>query len=105
MDEFNRRTFTPQIDGGKTGLELPGIVDQVITLTEIKTDEGISYRAFVCHTINPFGYPAKDRSGKLELIEKPHLGELMQKIKGDPIADNNTKTEEVESWHNEFGNR
>ena len=100
MDEFNRRTFTPQIDGGKTGLELPGIVDQVITLTEIKTDEGISYRAFVCHTINPFGYPAKDRSGKLELIEKPHLGELMQKIKGEPIANNNntnvnTNTEET----------
>lgn len=38
LDDFNRRVFVPQIDGSKTGLELPGIVDQVMTLAEIKTD-------------------------------------------------------------------
>jgi len=35
LDDFNRRVFVPQIDGSKTGLELPGIVDQVMTLAEI----------------------------------------------------------------------
>ena len=80
-DDFNRRIFTPQIEGSKTGLELPGIVDQVITMAEIKQDKEDSYRAFICQTINPFGYPSKDRSRRLEVIEEPHLGNLMAKIK------------------------
>ncbi|MFP4571321.1 ATP-binding protein, partial [Rhodosalinus sp.] len=33
LDDFNRKVFVPQIDGSKTGLELPGIVDEVLTLT------------------------------------------------------------------------
>ncbi len=80
-DDFNRRFFAAQIEGSKTGLELPGIVDQVITMAEMKPEEGPSYRAFVCQTLNPWGYPAKDRSGRLTMIEEPHLGRLMEKIK------------------------
>lgn len=82
LDDFNRRTFSLQIDGSKTGLELPGIVDVVLTLADIKSDDGTSYRAFVCHTLNPWGYPAKDRSGRLDMIEEPHLGRLMTKMAG-----------------------
>ena len=74
--------FSLQIDGSKTGLELPGIVDEVVTLAEVKTDDGASYRAFVCQTINAWGYPAKDRSGRLDALEEPHLEHLMQKISG-----------------------
>ena len=80
-DDFNRRVYTPQIEGSKTGLELPGIVDQVITMAEIKADDGSSYRAFVCQALNPWGYPAGDRSGRLAMIEEPHLGRLMEKIR------------------------
>ena len=79
LDDFNRKVFMPQIDGSKTALELPGIVDEVITLTELKTDEGEAYRAFVCQTLNPWGLPAKDRSGRLALVEPPHLGQLIAK--------------------------
>ncbi len=88
-DDFNRRFFAPQIEGSKTGLELPGIVDQVITMAEIKPEEGPSYRAFVCQTLNPWGYPSKDRSGRLEMVEEPHLGRLMEKIHqpGKPAAE------------------
>lgn len=82
LDDFNRRFFQPQIEGSKTGLELPGIVDQVITMAELKTEDGTPYRAFICHTLNPHGFPAKDRSGRLELLEEPHLGRLMDKIAG-----------------------
>jgi hypothetical protein len=82
LDDFNRRVFQLQIDGSKTGLELPGIVDEVVTLAELKADDGTAYRAFVCHTLNPWGYPAKDRSGRLDQIEEPHLGRLMTKIAG-----------------------
>lgn len=82
LDEYNRRVFLPQIEGSKTGLELPGIVDQVVTMAELTDGEGKSYRAFVNHTFNPYGFPAKDRSGRLDLIEQPHLGKLMEKIAG-----------------------
>ncbi len=82
LDYFNRRIFQPQIDGSKTGLELPGIVDEVLTMAEIKDDSGTPYRAFVCQTINSWNFPAKDRSGRLDLIEEPHLGRLMAKIRG-----------------------
>ena len=88
-DDFNRQVFTPQIDGSKAALELPGIVDQVITLADIADEDGVSYRAFINHTINPYGYPAKDRSGRLNLLEEPHLGRLMQKIysPAKPVAE------------------
>lgn len=82
LDDFNRRFFSGQIDGSKTGNELPGIVDQIITMAEMKADDGSAYRAFVCQTLNPWGYPAKDRSGRLDLVEEPHLGRLMEKIRG-----------------------
>lgn len=82
LDEYNRRVFLPQIEGSKTGLELPGIVDQVVTMAELTDGEGKPYRAFVNHTLNPYGFPAKDRSGRLDLIEHPHLGRLMEKIAG-----------------------
>ena len=53
LDDFNRKVFSPQIDGAKTGLELPGIVDQVITMAEIAGADGQPARAFVCQTLNP----------------------------------------------------
>ncbi len=80
VDDFNRVQWVPQIEGAKTGLELPGIVDEVISMAELPTEDGKSYRAFVCQTPNQWGYPAGDRSGTLDQIEKPHLGELMNKI-------------------------
>ena len=84
LDDFNRRVFTPQIDGSKTGLELPGIVDEVVSMVELKADDGSPYRAFVCQTLNPHGFPAKDRSGRLDMVEEPHLGRLMAKIRSGP---------------------
>ena len=82
LDDFNRRVFSPQIEGSKTGLELPGIVDEVLTLAQIKGQDGNPFRAFVCQTLNPWGFPAKDRSGRLDMLEEPHLGRLFEKIRG-----------------------
>lgn len=79
-DDYNRQIFTPQIEGSKTGLELPGIVDQVITMADVPNEDGQSSRVFINQTLNPFGYPAKDRSGRLALYEEAHLGRLMEKI-------------------------
>jgi hypothetical protein len=79
-DEFNRTEWQIQLEGGKTGRELPGIVDQIITMQWIDFGDGKPTRAFVCAAPNQWGYPAKDRSGRLEQIEKPDLGELIIKL-------------------------
>ena len=80
LDDFNRKVFVPQIDGAKTGLELPGIVDEVLTMTELADAANRPHRVFVCQTLNPWNYPAKDRSGRLDLVEEAHLGRLIAKI-------------------------
>lgn len=82
LDEFNRKVFSPQIEGNKASNELPGIFDQIITMAEVPLSEGKTTRAFINHTMNEFGFPAKDRSGRLGMLEEPHLGKLMQKIQG-----------------------
>ena len=70
------------MEGAKTGRELPGIVDQIITMHWVDFGDGMPIRAFVCTAPNPWGYPAKDRSGRLEQIERPHLGDLITKLTG-----------------------
>ncbi|WP_137179248.1 ATP-binding protein [Roseomonas sp. AR75] len=85
LDDFNRKTFSLQIEGSKTSLELPGIVDEVLTLAEIKDQADRPFRALVCQTMNPWGYPAKDRSGRLDLLEPPDLARLFAKVTGAPV--------------------
>tara|TARA_R110002073_G_scaffold107962_1_gene242797 strand:+ start:564 stop:1445 length:882 start_codon:yes stop_codon:yes gene_type:complete len=83
VDDYGRKIFELQIDGTKTGRELPGIVDEVITMAVMTGDENTgTYRAFVCQTLNEWGYPAKDRSGRLDVLEEPHLGKLLTKMSG-----------------------
>lgn len=87
-DEFNVTTWQPQMEGSKAGRELPGIVDQVISLHLFSRDaeggyvldEKASERRLVCHAGNPYALPAKDRSGRLDLTEPPDLGALLAKI-------------------------
>lgn len=86
-DDYGRKEWVAQIEGSKVGRELPGIVDQVITFQEMQTDEGVKYRGLVCTSPNPWGYPAKDRSGRLDQIERPHLGQLFAKIKAGKRKD------------------
>jgi len=82
-DELNISTWQPQIEGAKTGRELPAIVDEIITMNWLSFGDGKPpVRAFVCTNPNPFGYPAKDRSGRLDQIEPPNLGALIGKLTG-----------------------
>ena len=81
-DELNISTWQPQIEGAKTGRELPAIVDEIITMQWIDFGDRKPLRAFVCTNPNPFGYPAKDRSGRLEQFEPPNLGALIEKLTG-----------------------
>ena len=80
VDDFNVATWQPQIEGGKTGRELPAIVDQIITMNWVDFGDGKPVRVFVCTNPNPWGFPAKDRSGRLEQLEPPDLGALIEKL-------------------------
>lgn len=91
-DDYGRTQWVPQIEGSKVGRELPGIVDEVITYQELQTEDGAKFRGLVCTSPNSWGYPAKDRSGRLDMIEKPHLAELFEKIKSGKRHDD-LKTE------------
>jgi hypothetical protein len=80
IDDLNIATWQPQIEGGKTGRELPAIVDQIITMQWVDFGDRKPVRAFVCTNPNQWGYPAKDRSGKLDQLEPPNLGALLEKL-------------------------
>jgi hypothetical protein len=82
VDDFNVGSWQLQLEGGKASRELPGIVDQIITMNWIDFGDGKPVRAFVCTSPNPWNYPAKDRAGRLEQIEEPHLGKLITKLVG-----------------------
>jgi len=82
VDDLNIASWQPQIEGGKTGRELPAIVDEIITMQWIDFGDRKPVRAFVCTNPNPWGYPAKDRSGRLEQLEPPNLGALIEKLTG-----------------------
>jgi hypothetical protein len=94
VDEFNKRYYALQLEGSKTASELPGVIDEVVTLAFLQPEapaDGVPveagktverakpFRAFVTHTDNPWGYPAKDRSGRLDEIEEPNLAKLIAK--------------------------
>ncbi|MFN4282330.1 MAG: ATP-binding protein [Alphaproteobacteria bacterium] len=87
-DELSRAVWQPQMEGGKAGRDLPGIVDQVISMSFFSADgdgwrhepERGETRRLVCRAGNPFGLPAKDRSGRLDVTEPPDLGALLCKI-------------------------
>jgi hypothetical protein len=81
-DDFNVSTWQVQMEGAKTSRELPGIVDQIVTMQWVDFGDGTPARSFVCTAPNAWGYPAKDRAGRLEQIEEPHLGKLIAKLVG-----------------------
>ena len=102
VDEFGRETFQPQMEGGKVGRELPGIVDHVMTLSLFDPDPGSASatgddgwrhnftsgttRRLVCQSGNAWSLPAKDRSGQLDPTEHPNLMAVLDKINGSRLA-------------------
>jgi hypothetical protein len=81
IDDFNVASWELQLEGAKAARELPGIVDEIITMNFLDFgDAKPRTRGFVCTSPNPWQFPAKDRSGKLEQIEPPHLGDLIRKL-------------------------
>jgi AAA domain len=80
IDDFNRTEHRLQLEGARTGRELPAVVDQVVSYQWIDFGDGVLTRSFVCTSPNQWRYPAKDRSGRLEQLEPPDLGQLIMKL-------------------------
>jgi hypothetical protein len=79
-DPYGRVEHKLQAEGQRVPREIGGIVDIVATMTMVHFDDGKpAQRAFICTSPNPWAYPAKDRSGKLEMLEPPDLGALINK--------------------------
>ena len=78
-DDYGRMIWEPHIEGSKTGRELPGIVDEVISYILVDFGDGNTTRAFITNKDNEHAVPAKDRSGRLDPVEEPHLGKLIAK--------------------------
>ena len=76
-DEANRRFVGADIQGKQLKDRLTSYFDEVFYMTTMSTD-GNEYRAFVTQPYERF--PGKDRSGCLELIEKPDLAYIKAKI-------------------------
>jgi hypothetical protein len=80
-DDFGRFVeYRLQMEGAKVPREIGAIVDEVVVMEFLTFADRDPMRGFVTTSPNPWGYPAKDRSGKLDQTEPPHLGKLLAKI-------------------------
>jgi hypothetical protein len=80
-DDFGRFVeYRLQMEGQRVPREIPAVVDEVVVMDFLTFAGREPIRGFVCSTPNVWGYPAKDRSGKLDQTEPPHLGKLIAKI-------------------------
>jgi len=81
-DDFGRFVeYRLQMEGAKVPREIGAIVDEVVVMEFLNFGgDHPPVRGFVCTSPNLWALPAKDRSGKLDQTEPPHLGKLIAKI-------------------------
>jgi AAA domain len=82
LDDFNRFVeFRLQMEGQRVPREISGIIDEYVVMNFLDFGDGKLTRAFVCSSPNRWHLSlAKDRSGKLDQVEEPHLGKLIAKL-------------------------
>jgi AAA domain len=94
VDDFGRAEQALQMPGARVWRELPGIVDEIITMNFVDFGDEKPIRAFVCTSPNSWEFPAKDRSGRLDQILKPdyrpkraraHIHMHIRSTRGDPL--------------------
>ncbi|CAG23310.1 conserved hypothetical protein [Photobacterium profundum SS9] len=77
IDESGESSYSLLLEGSKSGVELPYIFDEVLTMIADENEK----RFFITSASNSRGYPAKDRSGNLQAIEPADLNNVINKIK------------------------
>jgi len=84
QDESNGSVLAgPGMPGKKLGPQLPYLFDEVFQLNTAKDPKDQSSYRYL-RTAPDFNVDAKDRSGALSEIERPHLGYIIAKIMGAP---------------------
>lgn len=81
VGEKNERSYELQMEGSKTTAEFLGVVDIIATMSMQPSPTGAK-RVLITKQDNVLGLPAKDRSGRLDPAEEPHLGNLIAKCLG-----------------------
>jgi hypothetical protein len=81
-DEFNVTSWQLQIEGSKTGKELPGIVDQIATMQFIDFGDGKPTARWSAPSRTHGTTRPRIAAGRLEQIEEPHLGKWLAKLTG-----------------------
>jgi len=80
-DDFGRFVeYRLRMEGAKVPREIGAIVDEDIVMEFLDFGGSEPVRGFVCTSPNRWHLPCKDRSGKLDQTEPPHLGKLIAKI-------------------------
>lgn len=80
-DEVTGQTlYGPGMPGAKLGPAIPYLFDEVFRYQVMLQGEGTKTRSLL--TERDISSEAKDRSGKLDAYEFPHLGYVINKIKG-----------------------
>ncbi len=80
QDEMGRILYAPSMPGQKLGQLLPYYFDEVLALRVEKDAQGDPLRTLQAQ---PDGlWAAKDRSGKLDAFNAPHLGDIINTITG-----------------------
>ena len=77
-------SYGPAMPGAKLGQSLPYFFDEVFALRIGELEDQTTFRYL--QTQPDYQYTAKDRSGKLDPMEEPHLGKLITKILGQGPA-------------------
>lgn len=72
--------YTVSMPGKQVGPKVPYMFDEVFHLGISKTQDGRKFRYL--RTDQDLQYVAKDRSGRLDELEEPHLGKIIAKITG-----------------------
>ena len=81
QDESNRLLYGPSMPGQKLAQQLPYLFDEIFCYQIVKDQNGVPERKLLTQ---PDGISqAKDRSGRLDLLEDPDLGRIIRKIKGE----------------------
>jgi phage nucleotide-binding protein len=80
QDETGRILYAPSMPGQKMGQTLPYFFDEVLALRVDRDQAGALRRTLLCDTDG--AWVAKDRSGRLDVVEEADLGLVIGKIVG-----------------------
>lgn len=102
-DDLKRVSYTPQIEGGKAPREISGIFDLIVTMdylydqrgTALLDANGKKIRALYPTSGNTHGFPGKDRSGTLDMIEPPNIAAMISKAQSGNRIDTTVVTLET----------